>query len=78
VDILPEVWQVAYWWLVAISLSAFGLGFMTLAFPAVKRAFFRAPAIVQKLIVPLAMVPLWVLPLAPQSRLTLIPLGAAL
>lgn len=74
---LRVVWQTAYWWLVAISLSAFGLGFMTLVFPAVKRAFFRAPTIVQKLIVPLAMVPLWVLPLAPQSRLTLIPLGVA-
>jgi protein-S-isoprenylcysteine O-methyltransferase Ste14 len=75
--ILSTVWNMAFWWLVAASLCAFGLGFLTLMSPTVKRAFFKAPTVVQKLIVPWAMVPLWVLPLAPQPRLTFVPLAAA-
>jgi len=67
----------AFWCLVAVSLSAFGLGFLALMSAAVKRAIFKAPIWVQKLIVPFAMVPLWVLPLAPQPRWTFIPLGIA-
>jgi protein-S-isoprenylcysteine O-methyltransferase Ste14 len=77
VNILGAVWNTAFWWLVAVSLSAFGVGFFALLSPTVKRAFFRAPTIVQKLIVPWAMVPLWVLPLAPQPTLTFIPRGTA-
>jgi protein-S-isoprenylcysteine O-methyltransferase Ste14 len=71
------MWNPAFWCLVAVSLSAFGLGFLALLSPAVKRALFKAPIWVQKLIVPFAMVPLWVLPVAPQPRWTFIPLGIA-
>ncbi len=66
-----------FWCLVAVSLSAFGLGFLALVSASVKQAIFRAPTWVQKLIVPFAMVPLWVLPLAPQPRWSFIPLGIA-
>jgi protein-S-isoprenylcysteine O-methyltransferase Ste14 len=66
-----------FWCLVAVSLSAFGLAFLALMSPAIKRALFKAPIWVQKLIVPFAMVPLWVLPLAPQPRWEFIPLEIA-
>jgi protein-S-isoprenylcysteine O-methyltransferase Ste14 len=76
-NVFSAAWSVAFGWLVAVNLLAFGLGFLTLTSPRVRRAFFKAPTIVQKLIVPLVMVPLWVLPLAPQPTLTFIPLGVA-
>jgi len=66
-----------FWRLVAVSLSAFGLAFVAMLSPAVKRALFKAPILVQKLFVPFAMVPLWALPVAPQPRWTFIPLGIA-
>ena len=37
------MWNPTFWCLVAVSLSAFGLGFLALLSPAVKRALFKAP-----------------------------------
>jgi protein-S-isoprenylcysteine O-methyltransferase Ste14 len=77
-NILGTAWKMAFWWLAAINLAAFGFALLTMASPTIKGIYFKAPKFVQKLEPFFFMVPLWMLPLAPQPTLTGIPLEIAL